>query len=301
MDIIITDEKGAGCRRTVENILHPGSGRIFAESDILYVHDAYFTPGLITEMLRAARVRAVVFDGCITAPAELLCCVAAVKEYRNQIGAHVLAIYVAPGETVVLTDGEINRPGFSDNRFRDCPPSQEVNLTAEHTQRRTDKILCDLWDTVSEKVDEEGSVAMQAQLDTLCNARVPEKAPRTCWGLHHLDTIGKHVLHGFLLDLLHKYEKTEPKPLANELTTPFSGMHLLKSYRILLALWAQVSDIIIAHPDGREDAAAMIAKANELVPGSDSPINRVHFVDKLNHQQACELREFLLTLLRKYE
>lgn len=188
MDIIITGEQGAGKTAAAEDILHPGHGRRFAESDILYVHDAYFTPGLITEMLRAARVRAVVFDGCITKPAELLACVAAVKEYRKQINADILAIYVAPGEAVMLTDGV---PAL----LNDVPD----------TILRSDRLLAQLWDGLSEIVDASGAAAMVLELTKLASAAGIGRAGETA-GLHHLDSDGKIAMHEFLLKLLRNNE-----------------------------------------------------------------------------------------------
>lgn len=201
MDIIITGEQGAGKTREAQRIIanyRPLYGKRLADADVIYIHDMHDTPGPTCEMLRSFRVRAVVFDGCIIKPADMIVAVQAVKEYRKQIGTDVLAIYVAQGDAVMLTDGVLTP---LTNEFK-----ADRNLTAEHTQRREDGILADLWDTLAEKVDETDSLLMQSTLDRICNARVPENAPATCWGLHHLDPQGKTVMLEFLLTLLRKYE-----------------------------------------------------------------------------------------------
>ena len=219
MDIIITGEQGAGKTRAAETLL---KAMRYSDSEVLFIHDMYPTPGLIREMIRAARVRCVVFDGPITKPHELVGAVKVIKDYRREINADILAVYVCPGEAVMITDGEVKVPNFSDNRFRDCPPSQQMGAAfdedllgnfATHEEsraykfkKRTDAVLADVWDLTATKVDEAGADQMRKKLDELCNARVPENAPATCWGLHHLDADGKIEMHKFLLDLLRKYE-----------------------------------------------------------------------------------------------
>lgn len=215
MDIIITGEQGNGKTHEAQRIIanyRPLYGKHLSDADILFIHDAYYHPGLITEMLRSARVRAVVFDGCITKPTELLACVVAVKEYRKQINADILAIYVAPGEAVMLTDGE--RKPYARNEFRTCVASATSNDGKNWVDgkidpgksyigmARTDRILVDLWDLVSEKVDEAGAEAMAAKISEI----VPEGLPIDDPGLHHLDSEGKITLLEFLLTLLRKYE-----------------------------------------------------------------------------------------------
>lgn len=100
MDIFINGKQGAGKTRVAETIINnfrPPYGRRLHDNDVLYLHQLYEFKDqvkLLVETIRAARVRAVVFDGCITNGADLLICVQAVKEYRVSINADILALYV---------------------------------------------------------------------------------------------------------------------------------------------------------------------------------------------------------------
>lgn len=98
MDILLKGPQGCGKTRTAEVIIK-NSGLHY--SDVLYMENAPLTDNvrLLVETIRAARVRAVVFDGC--SDAEILIGLQAVKEYRVQIGADILAIYVHQGGTTI--------------------------------------------------------------------------------------------------------------------------------------------------------------------------------------------------------
>lgn len=205
MDIIITGEQGAGKTTAAETIIknfRPPYGQRYSDADVLYIHDAYWTPGtLLTEMLRAARVRAVVFDGCITNPGEMLAAVAAVKKYREQIKTDILAIYVAQGDAVMITDGE--RKPYPRNEFKRTPIASATSNDGENwvdgkpyvAMNKTDKILVDLWDTVADNATEAQAEEMTAKLAGLTNGI---ETP----GLHHLSYEGKITLHEFLIKLL---------------------------------------------------------------------------------------------------
>lgn len=110
MDIFINGKQGAGKSRLTEKIV---KAQGFSDIDVLYMHDLCdFSDRvrLLVETIRAARVRAVVFDGCISNGADLLVCVQAVKEYRAQINADILAVYVQQAEVTSAKDVAENMP-----------------------------------------------------------------------------------------------------------------------------------------------------------------------------------------------
>lgn len=98
MDIFLKGPQGCGKTRTAEMIIK-NSG--LHDSDVLYMENAPKTSNVrvLVETIRAARVRAVVFDGCTSA--EVLIGLQAVKEYRIQIGADITAIYIQQGGTSI--------------------------------------------------------------------------------------------------------------------------------------------------------------------------------------------------------
>lgn len=105
MDIFINGKQGAGKTRAAEAIV--------AELEMVQRHKAHLyayypmaitTVALLKEELRAARTRTVVFDGCILNGAQLLIAVQAVKEFREQVNADVLAIYVQQAEAINVKD-----------------------------------------------------------------------------------------------------------------------------------------------------------------------------------------------------
>lgn len=115
MDIFINGKQGAGKTRAAETLIknfRPHYGNRLSEADVLYLHDPRDLQSvkLLVEMIRAARVRAVVFDESIATGAHLLTAVQAVKEYRTQINADILAIYVQQAEVVAVRDIADNLP-----------------------------------------------------------------------------------------------------------------------------------------------------------------------------------------------
>lgn len=111
MDIIITAPNGMGKSQTarrflaqyfrVNNMRDIQNGALF-EADFVGTNASY-----LAQKIRECNPMAIVFDGCITTPTEMLTAVAAVKKYREQTGrAQALAIYVEqqPGSAVVLVD-----------------------------------------------------------------------------------------------------------------------------------------------------------------------------------------------------
>lgn len=204
MDIIITGEQGAGKTRAAEQFIknfRQFYDRRLHDSEVLWITDASTQPAHLVEMMRTARVRAVVFDGPINTPEDMLVAVAAVKEYRKQINADVLAVYVAPGEAIMLTDG-VPRT----NEFKTSKTIDTRDYMHKPMQNRTDRILAELWEMVVDKADEAGRDDMEAKLNEIVWLR--SKAPQDIAtpALHHLDDEGKLLLHEFLLSLLRKYE-----------------------------------------------------------------------------------------------
>lgn len=120
MDIFINGKHGAGKTRAAELLLKNFSrisGQALHVSDVLYIHDEHDLRNvrLLVETIRAARVRAVVFDESIANGACLLIAVQAVKEYRQQINADILAIYVQQSEVIAVKDLADNMPQLLDN------------------------------------------------------------------------------------------------------------------------------------------------------------------------------------------
>lgn len=115
MDIFINGKQGAGKTRAAETLIknfRPLYGTRLSDADVLYLHDPrdLHSVKLLVEMIRAARVRAVVFDESIHNGAHLLTAVQAVKEYRAQINADILAIYVQQAEVTSAKDIADNMP-----------------------------------------------------------------------------------------------------------------------------------------------------------------------------------------------
>lgn len=226
MDIIIAGDQGAGKTTAAELLIknfRPPYGKRYADNEVLWITDASTQPGHLIEMMRAKRCRAVVFDECLLNPTAMLNAVTAVKEYRKQINADVLAVYVAPGEAVMLTDGVPRTNEFKPRRdFVDSPRFTEDELmqramnggkvidTRDYMhkpmQNRTDRILADLWETVVDKADEAGRDQMEKYLNELVQLRYRGEGEILTPALHHLDSEGKLLLHEFLLSLLRKYE-----------------------------------------------------------------------------------------------
>jgi hypothetical protein len=223
MDIIITGEPGAGKTAAAETLIkfyRPKYGKHLHDSDVLYMHNEYHSPGLLTQMLRAARVRAVVFDGCITTPADLLNAVTAVKEYRMQINADILAIYVAQGEAVMLTDGTSKSFGgtIEDLNLTDTQKDEFAAAFKEatpydpsHVVQRSDVQLYALWSKVYKIVDKTARDTMDVKLRRymrdvgLANSGL-DNSVTVDYALRHLNPEDKITMHEFLLDLKHKYE-----------------------------------------------------------------------------------------------
>jgi hypothetical protein len=272
MDIIITGEQGAGKTSAAEKLL---KAMRYSDSEILFIHDVYEARGLVREMIRAARVRVVVFDGPITRPGELLDMVKLIKDYRREINADILAVYVCPGDAVMLSDGE--RPSFSDNRFKECPPSHAMPMERRPYGERHDKrdrvvIASATSNDGVNWVDGEPRFAKTASLDSKVN------------------------------DDYRILPKPEPQPLpdmiSDEEFAAKRSLEIKRSPKILADLWDTVAekvdeagaDLMVRTLRGLASAAGLHHLAGETAG-----------LHHLGPEECVTLHEFLLTLLRKYE
>lgn len=104
MDIVIKGGQGVGKTRAAEkqiaDFFKVDSIYKTTLSQLLLLNEliANDRVDIIRETVRAARVEAVLFDGCLTNDTGLLIAVQAVKEAREQIGRNLFAVYVVQSE-----------------------------------------------------------------------------------------------------------------------------------------------------------------------------------------------------------
>lgn len=222
MDIVITGGAGVGKTLAAEKLIaeHFGVKNIYNTTlHQLFKCDTILAGrvDILRETIRAARVEAVLFDGCIANETDLLIAIQATKEAREQMGRNLYAVYIVQDDSVLNVSyhpDNIKLTAHVENRFKEGTTAAKVGhcvcpkgypCVNNCGASRTDRILADLWDAVAERVDEADSEQMVMELTELASAAGIGRAGETA-GLHHLDSDGKIKMHEYLLTLLRKYE-----------------------------------------------------------------------------------------------
>lgn len=108
MDILITGGQGSGKTPAAHKLIadYFGVTGVYETklSQLLIVNSLHGNRvDILRETIRAARVEAVLFDGCILTAGDLITCVTAVKQTRQQTGRDLYVVYVRLTEGLVTT------------------------------------------------------------------------------------------------------------------------------------------------------------------------------------------------------
>lgn len=194
MDIIICAPQGAGKTLVAQLLLmHRLQGKRYSDvaEDVFSVSFVGDNSSALAQKFREGKPEAILFDGCIDSPVEMLVAVDAVKKYREQTGRPaVMAVYVDQGGNCVLTDkprrftpGEVHNAKLS--------PSDDADRSLVSLRNLADHFVA--------AGGEEARLIITDRIQAFTFGVYSE--------LGYLSTAQRTLMHEFLLTLLRDYEK----------------------------------------------------------------------------------------------